>query len=124
VASSGLCPCDRKRDLIGEARPDVIVGAHAERVETQRLVTLAGYGNHDRGPFDLIRLAAGESTIRVEQYLEMGAGIDPMPSAPVLGHLLLYPRSFHGAPPLAIVISPIPGGLCGQDRRFGCLGQQ
>jgi hypothetical protein len=88
------------------------MGAHAERVETQRLLTLAGYGNHDRGPFDLIRLAAGRQAVGVEQYLEIRAGIDLLPSAAVLGHFLLYPLSFHDAPPLSIDISPIPGGLC------------
>src|SRR3954454_7723802 len=100
---------DRKRNLIGEARPDVIMGAHAEGVETQRLLALAGYGNHDRGPFDLVRLAASGQAVGVEQYLEMRPGIDPMPSAPVLGHFLLDPRPFHDVPPLPIDISPVPG---------------
>jgi hypothetical protein len=34
------------------------VGAHAERVEAQCLLALAGDGNDDRGPFDLVGFAA------------------------------------------------------------------
>jgi len=29
------------------AWPDMVVGAHAERVEAQRLLALASHGNHD-----------------------------------------------------------------------------
>src|SRR3954447_24672499 len=82
----------------------MIMGAHTERVKTQRLLTFAGYGNNDRGPFDLIWFAAGGQAIGVEQYLKIWAGIDPVPPTPVLGHLLLYPRSFHDVPPLSIDI--------------------
>ena len=58
-ADWSLSLCNRKWDLLGEARPDVVVGAHTEGVEAQRLLALAGHGNHDRGPFDLVRLATG-----------------------------------------------------------------
>src|SRR5439155_6968540 len=91
---------EREWDLLGEARPDVVVGAHAEGVEAQRLLALAGHGNHDRGPFDLV-LTAGQPPVGVEQYLEMRPGIDLMPAAPVLGHRLLHPRSLHHAPPFS-----------------------
>src|SRR4030095_13842880 len=78
--------CDREWDLLGEARPDVVVRAHTEWVEAQGLVALTGYCNHDRGPFDLVRLATGQPPIGVEQYLKMRPGIDMMPAAPVLRH--------------------------------------
>ena len=44
--------------VLGESgsRPDVKMGAHTEGVEVQRLLAVAGNGNHDRGPFDLVRL--------------------------------------------------------------------
>ena len=71
---------DRERDLLGKARPNVVVGAHTERVEAQRLLALAGHGNHDRGAFDLVRLAAGRPPVGVKQYFEMRPGIDVMPA--------------------------------------------
>src|SRR5579884_2170957 len=51
---------DRQRDLLGQTGPDVEVGAYAERVEAQRLLAFAGDGDHDRGPFDVVRLPAAE----------------------------------------------------------------
>ena len=77
----------------------MVVRAHAEGVEAQRLLAFAGHGNHDRGAFDLVRFAAGQLPVRVKQYLEMRPGIDMMPAIPVLGHRLLHPRSFHHPPP-------------------------
>src|SRR5205823_12159114 len=71
-----LSLCDREWDLRGEARPDMVVRAHAEGIEAQRLFALAGDGNHNRGPFDLVRLAAGQPPVGVEQYLEMRPGIE------------------------------------------------
>jgi hypothetical protein len=38
---------DGKRDLFGETWPDMVVGAHTEGVEAQRLLALASHGNHD-----------------------------------------------------------------------------
>ena len=38
---------DGQRDLCGKARPDVIVGAHTEGVEPQRLFALARHRNYD-----------------------------------------------------------------------------
>jgi len=96
-----LLLCDREWDLLGKARSDVEVGAHAEGVEAQRLLPLAGYGNNDRGPFDLVRFAAGRPPVRMKQYLELRPGIDLVPAAPVLGHRLLHPRSLHHAPPFS-----------------------
>jgi hypothetical protein len=72
-------------DLLGEARSDVVVRTRAEGVETQRLFALARHGNHDRGPFDLVRLTAGQPPVGVEQYLKMRPGIDMMPTAPGFG---------------------------------------
>jgi hypothetical protein len=94
-----LSLCEREWDLLGETRPDMVVRTHTEGVETQRLFALASRGNHDRGPFDLVRLTAGQPPVRVEQYLEMRPGTDMMPAAPVLGHRLLDPRSLHYIPP-------------------------
>jgi hypothetical protein len=82
----------------------MVVRAHAEGVETQRLFALAGHGNHDRGPFDLVRLTAGQPPVRMEPYLELRPGIDMMPAAPVLGHRLLHPRSLHHAPPFQSIV--------------------
>ena len=64
--------------VLGESgtRPDVKMGAHTEGVEAQRLLALAGNGNHDRGPFDLVRLPTGQPPVGVKQYLELRAGID------------------------------------------------
>src|SRR5215469_16661533 len=87
--------------VLGESgsRPGVKMGAHTEGVEAQRLLALAGNGNHDRGPFDLVRLATSQPPVGVKQYLELWAGIDLMPAAPVLRHRLLHPRLRHHAPP-------------------------
>src|SRR5215469_13344318 len=76
--------------VLGESgsRPGVKMGAHTEGVEAQRLLALAGNGNHDRGPFDLVRLATGQPPVGVKQHLELRAGIDLMPAAPVLRHRL------------------------------------
>src|SRR5262249_4507782 len=41
------------------------------------------------------------SPVRVEQYRKMRPRIDLVPAAPVLGPLLLHPRSLHRAPPLS-----------------------
>jgi hypothetical protein len=68
------------------------------------LLALAGDGNHDRRPFDLVRLTIGQPPVRVEQYLEIWPGIDMMPAAPVLGHRLLHPRSLHHAPPFPSIV--------------------
>jgi len=38
---------DGKRDLFGETWPDMVVGAHTEGIEAQRLLALASHGNHD-----------------------------------------------------------------------------
>src|SRR5262252_9411257 len=57
------------------------MGAHTEGVEAQRLLALAGNGNHDRGSFDLVRLPT-QPPVGVKQYLELRAGIDLMPAAP------------------------------------------
>src|SRR5207249_4500150 len=75
-----LSLCEREWDLLGEARPDVVVGAHTEGVKAQRLLALAGHGNHDRGPLDLVRLAAARPPVGVEQDLEMRPGIDLVPA--------------------------------------------
>ena len=56
--------------------------------KAQRLLALAGNGNHDRGPFDLVRLPTGQPPVGVKQHLELRAGIDLMPLAPVLRHRL------------------------------------
>src|SRR5215831_17558979 len=64
------------------------MGAHTEGVEAQRLLALAGNGNHDRGPFDLVRLPTGQLPVGVKHYLELRAGIDLMPASPVLRHRL------------------------------------
>src|SRR5262252_8609583 len=76
--------------VLGESgsRPDVKMGAHTEGVKAQRLLALAGDGNHDRGPFDLVRLPTGQLPVGVKHYLELRAGIDLMPAAPVLRHRL------------------------------------
>src|SRR5439155_19766907 len=74
---------DRKGDLLGEARADVVVGAHAEGIEAQRLLPLARHGYHDRRPHDLV-VAAGQPPVGMEQDLQVRAGIDMMPAAPVL----------------------------------------
>jgi hypothetical protein len=69
----------------------VDVSAHAEWVEAKRLLALAVHGNHNRGPLGLVRLAAGQPPVRVEQYLKMRPCIDLVPAALVLGHCLLHP---------------------------------
>ena len=46
------------RDLRSKARPDMVVGPHAEGIEAQRLLAFAGDGNDDRGPFDFVGFAA------------------------------------------------------------------
>src|SRR5271169_6407505 len=66
----------------------MIVAAHTERIEAQRLLALAGDGNHDRGPLDAVRLPA--QPVGVEHYLQVRAGIDLVPSAAVLGHGRLH----------------------------------
>jgi hypothetical protein len=44
------------------------MGAHTEGVEAQRLLSLAGDSDHDRGPHNLIRLAAAGSSVGMEQH--------------------------------------------------------
>jgi len=80
---------------------------------SKRLLALADNGNHDRGPLDLVGLAAGQPPVRVEQHFEMRPGIDLMKTAPVLGHCLLHPRLLHCAPPFPnfIATTPKPGPL-------------
>src|SRR5690348_4043076 len=39
-------------------RADVIMTSHAEGIEAERLLPLARDGDHDRGPFDFVRLPA------------------------------------------------------------------
>jgi hypothetical protein len=69
----------------------VIVTAHAEGIEAERLLPLAGDGDHDRGPFDAVRLPAKQLPVGVEHYMQMRPGVDVAPSAAVLGHGLLHP---------------------------------
>jgi hypothetical protein len=47
---------DPKRNLPATlARTDVVVAAHTEGVEAERLLPFARDGDRDRGPFDLVR---------------------------------------------------------------------
>src|SRR4029077_13219343 len=83
---------DPKRDLPATlARTDMIVAAHAEGIEAQRLLPLARDGDHDRGPFDAVRLPAEQLPVGVEHYMQMRPAIDLVPSIAVLRHGLLHP---------------------------------
>src|SRR5439155_18609710 len=83
---------DPKRKLPATlARTDVIVTAHAEGIEAERLLPLARDGDHDRGPFDAVRLPAEQLPVGVEHYMQIWPGIDMVPSAALLGHGLLHP---------------------------------
>src|SRR6516162_7528201 len=73
------------------ARTDVIVTAHAKGIEAKRMLPFARDRDHDRGPHDLVRLAAEQLPVWVEHYMQMRPGIDVMPSAAILGHCLLHP---------------------------------
>jgi hypothetical protein len=63
-----LSLCDLEWDLFGEARPEMVVSAHTEGVEAQRLLPLAGDSDHDRGPYNLIGFAAAGSSVGMEQH--------------------------------------------------------
>src|SRR3984893_12789792 len=81
-----------KRKLpAAQARTDVIVAANAKGIEAERLLPLARGGDHDRGPFDVVRFPAEQLPVGVEHYMQMRPGIDLMPSVAVLGHGLLHP---------------------------------
>src|SRR5262245_24840285 len=83
---------DPQRNLpAAQARTDVIVAAHAEGIEAQRLLPLAGNGDHDRLPYDVVRFPAAQLPVGVEHYMQMRPGIDPVPSIAILGHGLLHP---------------------------------
>src|SRR5215469_3855415 len=76
--------------VLGESgtRPDVKMGVHTEGSKRSACSRLPATGHHDRGPFDLVRLPTGQPPVGVKQYLELRAGIDLMPLAPVLRHRL------------------------------------
>src|SRR5207245_7998719 len=64
---------------------------HTEGIEAEGLLPLARDGDHDRGPFDAVRLPAEQLPVGVEHYMQMRPGIDLVPSIGVLGHGLLHP---------------------------------
>jgi hypothetical protein len=67
------------------------MAARAEGIEAQRLLSLARNRDHDRSPFDVIRLPAEQLSVGVEHDMQMRPGIDAVPSAAVLGHGLRHP---------------------------------
>src|SRR5207244_7085113 len=82
---------DPERKLpTAQARSDVIVTAHAEGIEAERLLRLARDGDDDRGTFDAVRLPAEQLPVGVEHDMQMRPGIDLVPSVAVLGHRLLH----------------------------------
>jgi len=82
---------DPQRNLPAtQARADVIVTAHAEGIEAERLLPLASDGNDDRGPFNTVWLPTEQLPVGVEHYMQMRPGIDAVPSRVVLRHGLLH----------------------------------
>jgi len=71
------------------ARTDVIMASHAEGIEAERLLALAGDGDQDRRPLDFVRLPAEPAG--VEHNVQVRPGINAMPSAALLRYRLLYP---------------------------------
>ena len=57
----------------------MIVTAHAEGIKAERLLPLARAGNHDRGPFDAIRLPGEHNLSNVCAAVAVGLlyGIEP-----------------------------------------------
>jgi hypothetical protein len=51
----------------------------------------AGDRDHDRGPFEVVRLRAEQAPVGVKHYVQMRSGIDAVPSIAILGHGLLHP---------------------------------
>jgi hypothetical protein len=80
-----------KRNLsAAPTRADVIVASDAERIEAERLLPLARYGDQDRGSFDFVRLPAEQLPVGIEHNVQMRPGIDAMPSTALLRHRLLH----------------------------------
>ena len=82
-------------------RAYMIVASDAEGIEAERLFPLTRDGDHDRGPFDFVRLPA--EPVGIEHNVQVRPGIHAMPSAVLLGHRLLHPlwlwlfRHFQGS---------------------------
>jgi len=71
-------------------RTDVIMASHAEGIEAERLFPLTRDGDHDRGPFDFVRLPA--KPVGIEHDVQVWPGINAMPSVALFRHCLLHPR--------------------------------
>ena len=77
------------------------MASHAEGIEAERLLPLARDGDHDRGPFDFVRLPA--EPVGIEHNVQVRPGVHAMPSVALLRHRLLHPlwlwlfRHFQGS---------------------------
>jgi hypothetical protein len=69
------------------------MASHAEGIEAERLLPLARDGDHDRGPFDFVRLPA--EPVGIKHNVQVRPGINAMPSAVLLRHRLLHPLSLY-----------------------------